>query len=116
ICPTQLSGSLRVAWPFLCMLADRLAGASQLSEDLLVSLLSELGKQLNQVHWSYKGVRRLLARCELPVLDKLALATLIQVQEATSNPHTLSLYTEISNVIQRNLKPARANYMVAPVC
>jgi tetratricopeptide (TPR) repeat protein len=104
---SELSSSRGLVRSFLHLLADRLAGATQLSEELLVDFLRKLRGQVDQietegvewnftsVNWSFKGVRRLLARCELPVLDKLVLATLIDLQEAKIRRSDLSFFADI---------------------
>jgi tetratricopeptide (TPR) repeat protein len=102
----QLTGSRPVVRSFLHLLADRLAEA-RLSEGLLVSFLREFGKRLDQVEamggkwdslsidWTYNGVRRLLVRCELPLLDKLVLTMLIDLQEAKIQRANLSFFADM---------------------
>jgi tetratricopeptide (TPR) repeat protein len=95
---TRLGGYDPVTFSFLHLLADRLAGAPQLSEELLVNFLHKLTQQVDHIDagalWSLKGVRLLLARAELSVLDKLVLKTLIDLQEAKINLNELSFFAE----------------------
>ena len=98
--PTRLSEYMPIMWSFLLLLADRLAGAPQLSEELLVKFLREVAQRIDWIgatslDFSFTGVRRLLARSELSVLDRLVLATLIDVQEAKVPYNNLSFFTEI---------------------
>ena len=97
---SRLSRSMPITRSFLHLLADRLAGAPRLSEELLVNFLRELGSRIDHIgarsqDWNFKGVRQLLVRSELPVLDKLVLATLIDVQEAKVHYRDLSFFTEM---------------------
>ena len=103
----RLTRSHRVVRSLLHLLADKLAGATQISEELLVTFLREYEKRIDQreansdgsglqsIDWLYMGVRRLLTRSELPVLDKLVLATLIDLQEMKIRRVDLSFFTDM---------------------
>jgi tetratricopeptide (TPR) repeat protein len=95
----QLGAEKLITWSFLRLVAERLAGAPQLSENLLVDFLVKLKERADRIDmisdWSLKGVRRLLARSELPVRDKLVLLTLADVQEANVRYNDLSFFTEM---------------------
>jgi superkiller protein 3 len=98
--PTRLSEYRPMIWSFLRLFANRLAGAPQLSERLLVDFLGEFGRRARWIdaknmEWRFKGVRRLLARSGLPVRDKLVLATLMDVQDANVPYHKLSFFTQM---------------------
>jgi tetratricopeptide (TPR) repeat protein len=99
--PDRLGAYRRITRSFLHLVAERLAGTPQLSEELLVNFLVEFKERVDRIDlisdWSFKGVRRLLARSELPVRDKLVLATLADLQEAKVRYEDLSFFTEIGS-------------------
>jgi tetratricopeptide (TPR) repeat protein len=98
--PARLRHHISVTCSFLHLLADRLAGAPQLSDELLVNFLDKLTEQQQVDHrdardeWNLRGVRLLITRSELPVLDKFVLATLIDLQEAKIDRNDLSFVAE----------------------
>jgi tetratricopeptide (TPR) repeat protein len=105
---TQLIESQPIVRSFLHLLADRLAsGAAALSEELLVTLLREFGNRLDQfeamgrkwdsmsIYWTANGVRRLLRQSELPLADKLVVATLIDLLQAKIQRADLSFFADI---------------------
>jgi tetratricopeptide (TPR) repeat protein len=102
--PTRLK-RFNLTRSFLHLLADRLAGAPQLSDELLVNFLDKLIQQVDHTdarnEWSLKGVRLLITRSELPVLDKLVLGTLIDLQEGKIDRNDLSFAAEF----QASVKP-----------
>jgi tetratricopeptide (TPR) repeat protein len=94
---SSLHQPIFVVWNILCLVADRVAGTAQLSEKLLTDLLSELAEQPKQTAglsygWNYKGLRRFLAGCEIPLVDKLVLATLTDLHEANVRTNDLSFF------------------------
>jgi tetratricopeptide (TPR) repeat protein len=103
----KLTDSLPVVRSFLHLLADRLAGAANLSEELLTCFLREFGKRVDQfeemgrkwgylsIDWGANGARRILIQSELPAPDKLVLATLIDLQEAKIQRAELSFFADI---------------------
>jgi tetratricopeptide (TPR) repeat protein len=98
--PARLSEYKPMIWSFLCLLADRLAGAPQLSERLLAEFLREFGRRAawidaKNMEWNFKGVRHLVARSELPLADKLALATLMDAQQAEVAYGNLSFFSQM---------------------
>jgi hypothetical protein len=96
---TKLSHPMHIGWSFLHVLADRLAGAPRVSNTLLEDFLNKVASRHHSCtmnpEWSYAGLRRLLARCELPLADKLALATLTDVVEAKVDRNDLSFFEDI---------------------
>jgi superkiller protein 3 len=103
--PTILRDYISIICAFLHLLADRLAGAPQLSDELLMNFFDKLTQQVDHrgvgYDWSFKGVRLLITRSELPVLDKLVLATLIDLQEEKIDRNDLSFVAEF----QASVKP-----------
>ncbi len=98
--PSRLRPAMRIIQSFLQLLAHRLARTPRLSEELLANLLRELRLRADHLptlsqDWNFKGVRRLLVRSELPLLDGFVLATLIDLQEAKVQYQDLSFFTEI---------------------
>jgi tetratricopeptide (TPR) repeat protein len=97
--PSRLRRSMPIIRSFLQLLADRLTRAPRLSEELLVNFLRELRLRIDHIHtthrdWNFKGVRRLLMRSKLQLLDEFVLATLIDLQEAKVHYKDLSFFTE----------------------
>ena len=99
--PSRLSGYLPMTWSFLRLLADRLAGAPQISDDLMAIFISEYMKHVDHLEdayeWSLTGVRQLLARSKLQLLEKFVLATLVDLQQAKVRHSDLSFFAEIWN-------------------
>jgi tetratricopeptide (TPR) repeat protein len=103
---TKLSDSLPVVRSFLHLLADRLAGATRLSEELLKCFLREFSKLVDHfemmgrewgylsIPWGSNGARRVLLRSELSLLDKLVLTSLIDLQEAKIRRTDLSFFAD----------------------
>ena len=103
----QLGGSKAVVQSFLHLLWDRLAGAPKLSEELLLDFLYKLGKRIDEIEaqgrswgfqsieWVLKGARRLVTHSELPLLDKLVLATLNDLQDAKIQRADLSFFVDM---------------------
>jgi tetratricopeptide (TPR) repeat protein len=95
----KLSGYMPMTWSFLALLADRLTGAPQLSDELMAVFIREYLQQMDRIEaaleWSFKGVLRLLARSELPLPEKFVLATLIDLQQAQIRHNDLSFLAEI---------------------
>jgi tetratricopeptide (TPR) repeat protein len=96
--PARLEGYDPVACSFLDLLADRLAGAPQLSNELLTNFLQNLTQHADNTdasaQWSFRGLRLLVSNSDLQVLEKFVISTLIDLQEAKVHYRNLTFFAE----------------------
>lgn len=117
--PSKLRDYMPMIYYFLQLLADRLTGAPRLSDQFAANFVHEFAPRAAHIEqateWSMKGLRRLVAHSELPLIDKFVLATFIDLQQAKVRQKDFSFFSEVPSDAAVTMPTLAAKAVVVPV-